>query len=203
MRSSSCDEDDIGEFGFRLIRQEIGISTVTSEGAISGAAHRQPAGASTGFCRTGPKLCKSYASPCRRRGLPPPSSANGRPSRRAEIVAGVQRRGRGRHDRPGPAAQRAVRRHAPPDGQWRRTQQPNPAPCRRRARSQPTSRRLTMPRRDVERAISSRAGAHRTLRRLRFGAGHGRTSLIAAFTLPTFIASPAAMRLAHGRLERR
>jgi hypothetical protein len=26
------DEDDIGEFGFRLIRQEIGISTVTSEG---------------------------------------------------------------------------------------------------------------------------------------------------------------------------
>jgi hypothetical protein len=29
------DEDDIGEFGFRLIKEELGISTVTSEGAYS------------------------------------------------------------------------------------------------------------------------------------------------------------------------
>ena len=36
------DEDDIGEFGFRLIRQEIGISTVTSEGAVSNDPVVQP-----------------------------------------------------------------------------------------------------------------------------------------------------------------
>ena len=45
-------EDDIGEFAFRLIREEIGISTVTSEGVFSragtfstgeaGDAHRAP-----------------------------------------------------------------------------------------------------------------------------------------------------------------
>jgi hypothetical protein len=32
------DEDDIGEFGFRLIKQELGITTVTSEGVFSASS---------------------------------------------------------------------------------------------------------------------------------------------------------------------
>ena len=55
------DEDDIGEFGFRLIRQEIGISTVTSEGAVSGQPIVNPLERRPAFARTGPKLCQS---PC-------------------------------------------------------------------------------------------------------------------------------------------
>jgi hypothetical protein len=36
------EEDDIGELGFRLIKQELGISTVTSEGTASAAERRMP-----------------------------------------------------------------------------------------------------------------------------------------------------------------
>lgn len=54
-------EDDIGEFAFRLIKEELGISTVTSEGAFS----RGGGQFSTGIDHNGP----------------------GRPTRRAEIVA--------------------------------------------------------------------------------------------------------------------
>jgi hypothetical protein len=77
------DEDDIGEFGFRLIRQEIGISTVTSEGAVSGLPEvnplrRQP---------ETPAMPPLYASAL---GVPAAPAAaarvyNGRPSRRGEI----------------------------------------------------------------------------------------------------------------------
>jgi hypothetical protein len=34
------EEDDIGELGFRLIKQELGISTVTSEGVVSDGVRR-------------------------------------------------------------------------------------------------------------------------------------------------------------------
>jgi hypothetical protein len=54
------DEDDIGEFAFRLIKQEIGISTVTSEGVWSGNTEATP-----------------HAGP-------------GRPTRRGEIIAAYE-----------------------------------------------------------------------------------------------------------------
>jgi hypothetical protein len=74
------DEDDLGEFGFRLIRQEIGIATVTSEGVVSGPPVVNP-------LRPGPIV------PARRRTVPSgqlmataqPLPA-GRPSRRTQIV---------------------------------------------------------------------------------------------------------------------
>jgi hypothetical protein len=44
-----CDEDDIGELGFRLIKEELGIRSVTSEGVVSGGARRAaPAGPEDG-----------------------------------------------------------------------------------------------------------------------------------------------------------
>lgn len=79
------DEDDIGEFGFRLIRQEIGISTVTSEGAISGQPIVNPLERRPAFAEPTP----NYANPMQpmpAAGIAAAKLANGRPSRRAEIV---------------------------------------------------------------------------------------------------------------------
>jgi hypothetical protein len=55
------DEDDLGEFAFRLIKLQLGISTVTSEGIYSGSA-----------------------------GVPVPHAGPGRPTRRAEIIAAYE-----------------------------------------------------------------------------------------------------------------
>ena len=77
------DEDDIGEFGFRLIRQEIGISTVTSEGAISGAPEvnplRRPVQPETLYQMSDPRPPAALPVPAAMR------AAYGRPSRRVEI----------------------------------------------------------------------------------------------------------------------
>lgn len=81
------DEDDIGEFGFRLIRQEIGISTVTSEGAISGAPEvnplRRPVQPETLYQMSDPRPPPAMPAAMR--------AANGRPSRRVEIVKAFDR----------------------------------------------------------------------------------------------------------------
>ena len=95
------DEDDIGEFGFRLIRRAVGLSTVTSEGTASG---NQPVVnpltgeimGGTGPTLAGriPKSNGNYTDP-----MPPvlaPVAAaqlpnGGRPSRRAEIEAAFKK----------------------------------------------------------------------------------------------------------------
>jgi hypothetical protein len=79
------DEDDIGEFGFRLIRQEIGISTVTSEGAVSGLPEvnplRRPVQPETLYRMSDPRPPPAMPA------APSPAARvyNGRPSRRGEI----------------------------------------------------------------------------------------------------------------------
>jgi hypothetical protein len=72
------DEDDIGELGFRLIRRQIGISTVTSEGAYS--SDDQPVAQPLTEVMPRPAVVPVAA---------PETSANraGRPSRRREIAA--------------------------------------------------------------------------------------------------------------------
>lgn len=89
------DEDDIGEFGFRLIRQEIGISTVTSEGAIDGQVIINPL--ATGPPTVPPLIASALAIPAKPNGnyanpMQPPKAQqpNGRPSRRAEIVSAFE-----------------------------------------------------------------------------------------------------------------
>jgi hypothetical protein len=94
------DEDDIGEFGFRLIRQEIGISTVTSEGVYSPPEVdplRRPVQPETLYqssdLRPPPALPPLYAAAL---GIPAAPSAavraaNGRPSRRGEIEAAFRK----------------------------------------------------------------------------------------------------------------
>jgi hypothetical protein len=90
------DEDDLGEFGFRLIRQEIGISTVTSEGAINVPIVNPLANGST----VPPPVAAAPPSALERginsraellrAGLPTRTWGNGRPSRRPEIAAAFE-----------------------------------------------------------------------------------------------------------------
>jgi hypothetical protein len=81
------DEDDLGELGFRLIRQEIGISNVTSEGGYGDQPTVEPFAKPNGkYADPIPPLVRSAL------GVPVVSAETaarlaGRPSRRGEIEA--------------------------------------------------------------------------------------------------------------------